>query len=225
MAVLYVGRKMLRTESLEEITDGKKYSVNDMVKAGTGGCAGCSHCCETMADTIVLSPMDVFNLEKATGKSFEGLVDTCLELKIHDGIILPNMKSDNGVCVMLKDKRCTIHAERPDFCRLFPLGRLYEDDTFSYIMQINQCDKASVKVKVKKWIDTPDYERYSKYILRWHGIIKKSAAKAAQEPDRCKDIMMSLLQRFYQVSFVNDSDFYEEFDARADLFIKEVLGG
>lgn len=210
---------MLRTESLEEITDGKKYGINDMVKAGTGGCAGCSHCCETMADTIVLSPYDIWNLEKETGRSFEQLVDTCIELNLHDGIILPNMKAVNGACVMLQDGRCSIHKSRPDFCRLFPLGRLYENGSFSYIMQVNQCDKASVKVKVKKWIDTPDYEEYSHFVLKWHDIIRTTSDKCAAnagDAAKVKELMMGLLALFYQKNYEND--FFREFNERAIAF-------
>lgn len=210
---------MLRTESLEEITDGKKYGINDMVKAGTGGCAGCSHCCETMADTIVLSPYDIWNLEKETGRSFEQLVDTCIELNLHDGIILPNMKAVNGACVMLQDGRCSIHKSRPDFCRLFPLGRLYENGSFSYIMQVNQCDKASVKVKVKKWIDTPDYEEYSHFVLKWHDIIRTTSDKCAANAGdvaKVKELMMGLLALFYQKNYEND--FFREFNERAIAF-------
>lgn len=210
---------MLRTESLEEITDGKKYGINDMVKAGTGGCAGCSHCCETMADTIVLSPYDIWNLEKETGRSFEQLVDTCIELNLHDGIILPNMKAVNGACVMLQDGRCSIHRSRPDFCRLFPLGRLYENGSFSYIMQVNQCDKASVKVKVKKWIDTPDYEEYSHFVLKWHDIIRTTSDKCAANAGdvaKVKELMMGLLALFYQKNYEND--FFREFNERAIAF-------
>ena len=210
---------MLRTESLEEITDGKKYGINDMVKAGTGGCAGCSHCCETMADTIVLSPYDIWNLEKETGRSFEQLVDTCIELNLHDGIILPNMKAVNGACVMLQDGRCSIHKSRPDFCRLFPLGRLYENGSFSYIMQVNQCDKASVKVKVKKWIDTPDYEEYSHFVLKWHDIIRTTSGKCAAnagDAAKVKELMMGLLALFYQKNYEND--FFREFNERAIAF-------
>lgn len=216
---------MLRNESLVEITDGKKYGINDMVKAGTGGCAGCSKCCETMSDTIVLSPYDIWNLEMGTGRDFNQMVDNIIELKVHDGIILPNMKSSENGCVMLQGGRCSIHSNRPDFCRLFPLGRLYEGDTFSYVMQVNQCDKASVKVKIKKWIDMPDYEAYSEYIIRWHGIIRVTASKAAEranDAEFCRKMLTTLLTLFYQQSYKN-KDFYVEFDRRVVKYSEEFL--
>jgi len=218
---------MLRKESLEEITDGRKYGINDMVKAGTGGCAGCSKCCETMADTIVLSPLDVYNLELATKLSFEKMLNNIIELTVHDGIILPNMKNHDGACVMLENGRCSVHSGRPDFCRLFPLGRLYEGDDFSYIMQVGQCDKASVKVKVKKWIDTPDYDLHSYYIRKWHGIIRRTASIVAEpgsDPEKNRKMLTTLLTLFYQQPYLNINRFYIEFDMRADKYCNEYFG-
>ena len=42
---------MLRECNLDEISDGKKYSINDMVKADCDDCKGCSACCHGMATT------------------------------------------------------------------------------------------------------------------------------------------------------------------------------
>ena len=37
---------MRREVSLEEISDGRLYELNDMVKADCQDCAGCHDCCE-----------------------------------------------------------------------------------------------------------------------------------------------------------------------------------
>lgn len=218
---------MLREEKLEDITDGKRYGINDMVRTDTLGCKDCSKCCETMADTIVLSPLDVHNMEMATGKDFNALMEKYIELKMHDGVILPNIKAIAGACVMLKEKRCSIHAARPDFCRLFPMGRLYENDSFSYVLQIGQCEKAQAKIKVKKWIDTPEYDRHSAFVLRWHSIIRNTAQLVTQlsaegNTEKAKGLIMSLLADFYQKPF-EDGYFYEEFDKRATEYIVKYL--
>ena len=39
---------MEREVSLEDISDGKLYGINDMVRADSGGCEGCSACCRGM---------------------------------------------------------------------------------------------------------------------------------------------------------------------------------
>ena len=66
---------MLRYDDLNEISDGRLYSENDMVKADTHGCNGCSKCCESdMGNSIVLDPYDIYNLTKGTGRSFDDLL-------------------------------------------------------------------------------------------------------------------------------------------------------
>ena len=41
---------MEREIDLKEISDGKLYSANDMVKAGCDDCKGCSDCCRGVFD-------------------------------------------------------------------------------------------------------------------------------------------------------------------------------
>jgi Fe-S-cluster containining protein len=227
---------MLRQGSLEEISDGRRYGLNDMVKADSCGCKGCSKCCETMTDTIILGPFDIFRMSNKTGKNFgELLTGKYVELNMHDGIILPNIGNNGKGCVFLSDdKRCTIHESRPDFCRLFPLGRLYEDGGFSYILQTGQCDKNCSKIKVKKWINTPDYEVNSKYILAWHDIVKNTREmttglmmaenkavgdKATEERLSAvtQNLLTTLLKLFYYLPY---EDFYKEFFERAEEYSK-----
>ena len=65
---------MRREVSLEEISDGRLYELNDMVKADCQDCAGCHDCCEGMGDSVVLDPMDVYRLSQGLGKSPTELV-------------------------------------------------------------------------------------------------------------------------------------------------------
>lgn len=53
---------MLREVDLNEISDGKLYNSNDMVKADCGGCMGCSSCCQGMGNSIILDPLDLHRL-------------------------------------------------------------------------------------------------------------------------------------------------------------------
>ena len=168
---------MERQVSLDEISDGRLYGLNDMVKADCGDCKGCSACCRGMGDSIVLDPMDIFRLCGGLHRTFEELLQDCLELRVADGIILPNLKMEraSGSCLFLDDDgRCSIHPVRPGICRIFPLGRVYEDHSFRYFLQIHECRKeVRTKVKVKKWIDTPDAAVYDQYITDWHYFLKE----------------------------------------------------
>ena len=83
---------MKRNVSLAEISDGRLYDINDMVKADCHGCQGCSKCCQGMGTSIILDPFDVYRLTTGLHKTIEELLADALELNVVDGVILPNLK-------------------------------------------------------------------------------------------------------------------------------------
>ena len=81
---------MKRNVDLKEISDGKLYTADDMVRADCHDCQGCSACCSGMGDSVILDPMDVWRLRRGTGMEFAELVEKgYVELGIADGMILP----------------------------------------------------------------------------------------------------------------------------------------
>lgn len=209
---------MIRNVSLEEISDGKLYDSNDLVKADCHDCEGCSDCCCGMGESIVLDPFDVYRLTQGLGKGFDELLQGCLELHVQDGVILPNllMTGERDCCTFLnKEGRCSIHPFRPGICRLFPLGRYYEEHSFRYFLQNRECRKANrSKIKVKKWIDAPDGRRNEQFILDWHYFVRGLQEQLTQEPDmeRAKRINLYVLELFYFKTW--EGDFYEAFAQR-----------
>ena len=225
---------MKRKVDLNEISDGRLYSSGDMVKVDCHDCEGCSACCQGMGNSIILDPLDVSRLTKETGKSFEALLADTIELNVVDGLILPNIKMVNGACTFLNaEGRCGIHAARPGFCRLFPLGRYYEDGGFKYFLQIHECDRAGkVKVKVSKWIDTPDLPRYTEYINAWHDFqkqvqeafarIRMQDGEEESKNAQIKQMCMYILNIMYVARYEENRDFYEQFEMRLE-HLKELL--
>ena len=64
---------MKRQVTMEEISDGKLYTSNDLVKADCGDCEGCHACCTGMGSSIVLDPLDIVRISRGTGAAFETL--------------------------------------------------------------------------------------------------------------------------------------------------------
>lgn len=213
---------MLRNIDLQKVSDGKLYGINDMVKADCGGCEGCSACCQGMGCSIVLDPLDVHRISCGLQKSVEQLLSDSLELNVVDGIILPNlrMSGPKEVCHFLNaDGRCSIHSVRPGICRIFPLGRFYENGTFQYFLQIHECPKPNkTKVKIRKWIDTEDSKRYEKYICDWHYYVKRlqEYAMKCEDNDKLKSLSMHILQHFYLLPFDREQNFYGQFYDRLE---------
>lgn len=219
---------MIRNCALEEISDGKLYGENDMVKADTNQCQGCrSVCCHGMGSSIVLDPYDICRLTRKLNKTFEALLEEHLELNVVDGIILPNLKMAGmqESCAFLNDmQRCMIHDARPGICRLFPLGRYWEDDThFKYILQKNECHKPNLtKIKVKKWLDTQDLEKYNEFIVKWHCFLKEiQAAQKGLDDNQNKILTMYVLKTFFAVPY-DMRDFYVQFEERMSKARKDL---
>lgn len=209
---------MKRQVSIEEIWDGRFYGPNDMVKAGCEDCKGCSDCCRGMGNTIILDPLDVHRLCEGLQTNFEGLLGKNLELNVVDGVILPNLL-EAGVkeqCTFLNEEgRCSIHEFRPGVCRLFPMGRYYEGGSFRYFLQSGECKKEpKTKVKLKKWLDTPDLKRYEAFVNDWHYFLEAAEhlLKDLSDEALVKKINLFILKTFYMTPY--EGDFYEQFEIR-----------
>ncbi len=272
---------MKRNVSIEEISDGRLYTSNDLVKADCGGCRGCSVCCHGMGTSVILDPLDAARLAGGLNRSVEELIGLgILELNVVDGVILPNLRmaGEDEACVFLNEEgRCSVHAFRPGICRLFPLGRYYHplsessldepagsadaegisgkealafrvqesarktgsaseisrspDRIFSYFLQVRECPyPAKTKVKVRKWIDTPDIAKYERYIAGWHCFLEdtEELLKKTEDDQQLRNINLYLLKFFYLKPYKTkphqaeprktepggNGDFYQEFYGR-----------
>lgn len=233
---------MKREMDLKAVSDGKLYTANDLVKMGCEECSGCSDCCRGMGESILLDPYDAYQLTSHLQRSFDALLqpevsvaakttpagdadaagtDTgIVGLGIVDGVILPHlhMAGKGEACSFLDEAgRCSIHSFRPGFCRLFPLGRIYENGDFHYFHQIHECRKTRLtKVKIKKWLGIPELRKYERFILDWHDFLERVGAEVRESSDEhaCRQLSLSLLYVFYRKPYDPDRDFYEQFYER-----------
>lgn len=248
---------MKRNVSLEEISDGRLYGPRDMVRADCGGCRGCSACCHGMGSSVILDPLDLYRLTVGLGYTFDGLMDGRIELNVVDGVILPNLKmsGETEACSFLDAQgRCSIHAQRPGICRLFPLGRYYyEKDAaadgnvrlsgaqvqsgsgvgvrssgqgraFSYFLQVHECPfPHKTKIRVEKWIDTPELAKYERFVSDWHSFLEDAEEYigALDDDTAVKNVNLLILKLFF-IKPYEDGDFYEQFGERLQ-FARETL--
>lgn len=213
---------MKRNVSLEEISDGRLYGENDMVKADCHGCKGCSKCCHGMGESIVLDPYDIYRLQVGEGLGFSELLSSGkIELNVVDGVILPNLKMAEACAFLDSNGRCSIHKSRPGICRLFPLGRYYENGDFKYFLQTGECAEPNrSKVKVSKWIDTPNLRAYHNFLCTWHYFLNEIevAVGDMEDMEAGKRLNMLVLQTFYMVPYEVGEDFYTQFATRMNGF-------
>lgn len=222
---------MRRNVSLSEISDGRLYGEGDMVRADCHGCMGCSACCKGMGNSVICDPYDVWRLTLGLGVTVEGLLEAGkLELNVVDGCVLPNLKmsGQEESCAFLdREGRCSIHESRPGICRLFPLGRFYEENgDFRYFLQTGEClGKNRSKIKISKWIDVPQQGKNHDFICAWHRLLKEVETCVAADDvgERARALNMSLLHIFYLTPYLPGEDFYQQFYERLERF-REISG-
>ena len=220
-----MGWTMKRQVDMSEISDGRFYDNNDMVKAG---CSGCGGCCKGMGQSIVLDPLDIHRMTSGLNQTFEMLLQDKIELGVVDGLILPDLKmngEDERCGFLNSENRCEIHGFRPGICRLFPLGRFYENGDFKYFVQIHECKKSpQVKVKIKKWLEEPVLSNQESFVCRWHYFLTDVQNMLDQREDDAlrKKVSMYLLQCFYLEPFSKDEDIYGALEQRISSVEKVI---
>ena len=196
------------------------YSNNEMARLGCSECSGCSSCCREMGQSIILDPYDIYQLQTATGQTFAQLMQNMIELHVEDGLILPSVRMQDGTdaCGFLnRDGRCSIHAHRPGLCRLFPLGRNYDDGGLRYFLLEDACRiQNRTKVKIKKWLGIDSLSKYEEFLIIWHDLRKKvrSQIMERQSDDYTQEVNVKLLETFYQKPYDIERDFYTQFKER-----------
>lgn len=220
-------------ENILEISDGKLYGNNDMVKISCHDCAGCSSCCRDMGESIWLDPYDVFQLTKNLGKSMESILAKEVEFHVEEGLILPNIRmigEGEPACGFLSPEgRCNIHGFRPGFCRLFPLGRNYEDGKLTYFVLKDACPAPNKsKIKINKWLNVPNLKAYESFLVEWHGLTKmlrEYYGEHMEDEAVIKAVNMKFLQIFYLTPYMEE-EFYQDFEKRMEEMNRflETLG-
>ena len=219
----------MRTDiNLETITDGKLYDIDDMAKADTEGCGGCNACCYNSGDLIVLTPFDVYEIATHMNVTFDALLTDKLNLQPDGKITLPRLKMQGkrqGCNFLNQEGRCSIHGFRPNICRLFPLGRVYDNQDFKYFLQVDACVKPNLKlIKVRHWIGIENYEENKSFLLAWQQMIKALTfrVKFIHDDEELKAINDYLIETFYR-QLSTTKDFYTTFYAKLPE-AKKVLG-
>ena len=218
---------MLRDRDVSEIYDGRYYTPDDLVPIGCGDCEGCSECCRSTGDSIVLDPYDLYMLRLGTGKDFEDMIEREIEIRLVDGLILPNLmqhREDGSPgedhCAFLSaEGRCTIHPYRPGICRLYPMGRYYTGNEFRYILQKDECtERKKTPVLLREWLGISDLPGYESYILDWHGFKKKAQAGMLRLTPRSRDsVARYILQVFFVHPYLEQMGFYPQYEARREV--------
>jgi len=105
------------------------------LSCGVNGCM--SNCC-TKSAPIVLNPYEISLICRESRMSYEDLLDI-VDTDRAKGFPLVMLPRD-PTCRFWTGKGCRIHGSRPLACRLFPLGRVFENGVSHIVLpELNGC--------------------------------------------------------------------------------------
>lgn len=126
-------------------------------------CCKCAECCRHVEDSLMLEPLDVFNLTRflmeqdASVTGAENMLGHYTHPAILEGypIFQINTTGTDCSCVFLKDGKCSVYEARPQVCRMYPFGTAPGDRgrDFRYYLCKEQAHHFGIgSVKVKDWL-------------------------------------------------------------------------
>ena len=117
--------------------DARVLAESDLLQL-TCGAAGCSSTCCKATAPIILNPYEIARICKASNLSYEDLLDV-LDTDRAKGFPLVMLPRDPA-CHFWTATGCRIYEARPLACRLFPLGRVFEDGRSHIVLpEVNRC--------------------------------------------------------------------------------------
>ncbi len=117
--------------------DAQVLTDSDLLQL-TCGAAGCSSTCCKATAPIVLNPYELARVCKATRMSYEDLLDV-VDTDRAKGFPLVMLPRDPA-CHFWTATGCRIYEARPLACRLFPLGRVFENGRSHIVLpEVNRC--------------------------------------------------------------------------------------
>ena len=86
---------------------------------------------------------------------------------------------------------------------------------------MSECsEKTRTKVKVEKWIDTPQLATNQAFLQEWHDLLMQVEALINDSEDDVfrKNLTLFLLNTFYLEAYDEKEDFYVQFQLRKNRF-------
>jgi Fe-S-cluster containining protein len=143
-------------------------------------CRACSRCCR--GKVIHVNPYEVARLAEALATS---TTDVLARFTTDGGSTLA--AREDGTCVFLGERGCTVHAARPLVCRLYPLGRRREPDGTERFAELEPHPQTAgvygsdgAPGTVDDYVRAQDVERHIAAADRYLDVLKRMMAALAR---------------------------------------------
>jgi Fe-S-cluster containining protein len=148
-------------------SDAKVLSESDFLQLSCGVFGCTSNCC-TKSAPIILNPYEIAVICRESKLSYEDLLDI-VETDRANGFPLVMLPRDPA-CHFWTGRGCRIYKARPLACRLFPLGRVFNEGQSHIVLpQLNVCSglAASPGKTVSEYLREQDTSVFMQMADRW----------------------------------------------------------
>jgi Fe-S-cluster containining protein len=141
--------------------DAKVLADSDFLQLSCGA-EGCSSTCCKAAAPIILNPYEIARICSESGMTYEDLLDV-VETDRANGFPLVMLPRDPA-CNFWTERGCRIYPARPLACRLFPLGRVFDNGQSYIVLPEANCCSGLAPLPSKSVADYLSEQSTGKYI-------------------------------------------------------------
>ena len=184
-----------------------------------------TQCCQDI--TIVLTPYDVLRLKNALSISSDEFLDKYTIILPKENRLIPlvilRMNQEDKRCPLVTTGGCTVYADRPWPCRMFPLD-MNDDGTFYHITDSSHCLglKEEKQWRIYEWLLDQGVVPYDEMNRLFAEITAPLRAQepSIQNPDIARMVFMALYNIDKFRDFIFESTFLDRFDVDPARIIK-----
>ena len=171
--------KKVDIEKIHEVP-GRRLQSGDRFRFRCHADIDCfNRCCRNL--NLFLYPYDVLRLKNALGISSDEFLDQYVDVVLRSGNFFPEVllrmsQNEEKNCTFLIESGCSVYADRPDTCRMFPMehGVIYDaaikkDKPVYFFRPPDFCRGPDEKKQwtVSSWAQDQDAVLYQKMTMYW----------------------------------------------------------
>jgi len=186
-------------------------------------CQGCGKCCYRVKEGLPVDSLDIYRMTRYLKQKDEDIqcIDDFLAkyaepcLLDECGYFLYTLKTvgEENACIFLKDKRCSIHDEKPRVCKLYPyVVEPKADGKHNYLLSYEYPHHFSGPVvQTKSWMKKYLLEEDRRF-LQMYFFYAASIAKALRKvPDNMRTQALLQFHRLQYSEFDLEQPFLEQY--------------
>jgi Fe-S-cluster containining protein len=173
-------------------------------------CKQCGKCCD---ETIIqLAPYDIkniCNILKITIKEFHEKYSMFRPFDEIPRCYLRNRPK----CPFKENNQCTIYLSRPLRCRLFPLGRVYENNEVMIVLPEEKCMGFNTRKKqrISEWFEEQLVNQLNEESLNWNNFLIELKEDPVIKNKEFKEMFKKIFYGFDDTN-ISMEELYKQFN-------------